>query len=86
MFGHRGSIRAVVIAVPVAVMIAVVVVAAGLVLALPTAQGQGIAPRYHAITRAYVSHGMANAALSRGIRATTQQAADKRLTRRKEHA
>jgi hypothetical protein len=41
MSGHRRSIRAVVIGVPIAVFIAVIVVAAGLVLALPSAQSQG---------------------------------------------
>jgi hypothetical protein len=41
MSGHRRSIRAVVIGVPIAVFLAVMVVAAGLVLALPSAQSQG---------------------------------------------
>jgi hypothetical protein len=41
MSGHRRSIRAVVIGVPIAVLLAVMVVAAGLVLALPSAQSQG---------------------------------------------
>jgi hypothetical protein len=42
MFWHRRSIRAVIIGVPVAMAIAMLVVAAGLVLAMPSVQGQAV--------------------------------------------
>lgn len=43
MSGHRKSLTAVLIAVPVAVILAVLVVGAGLLMALPAAQGQPVA-------------------------------------------
>ena len=42
MFWHRRSIRAVVIGVPIAVAVALLVVAAGLVLAMPSVPGQAV--------------------------------------------
>lgn len=95
MSGHRRSLTAVLIAVPIAVILAVLVVGAGLLMALPAAQGQSVAknagwtpPPMLATTTDHSRQIPSLKVLSAGSspRAAPHRAARKQLTKRKEHA